>query len=179
MALKVKRQDWDGGRHTMLQSMCRYHGGVLSCQDRIRYTHTYTDSQYAAVAPRPSTMHPLVWAEPHQYLTYLCQACIYLSDTIAYHSAPQYTQIMYFYSLPVMYGDVLFMEVSSFEECPYLPCFSGYISCLRRCPQFRGVLIEGFHLPVMYYNYRVSCLWRCPHLKSVLIYLVSQGIYPV
>ena len=35
------------------------------------------------------------------------------------------------------------MEVSSFVECPYLPCFSGYISCLWRCPQFRGVLIEG------------------------------------
>ena len=48
------------------------------------------NTQSAAVAPRPSTTHPLLWVEQHkihQYTTYLCLA--YLHDTSLYYSAQQ------------------------------------------------------------------------------------------
>ena len=41
-------------------------------------------NQNAAVAPRPLTTHPLVWAEQHKHTTYLCQA--YLPDTSLHYS---------------------------------------------------------------------------------------------
>ena len=60
----------------------------------IRYFMVERFIEYAAITQRPLTTHPLVWAESHNYtsvlLLYLCQ--VYLPDTIAYHSTPQFPQ---------------------------------------------------------------------------------------
>ena len=72
----------------MVTMMITYH---LKSHQRKRYKRNVHNTQSAAVAHVPSTMHPCILIGRATYIhtseTYQCQA--YLTDTYSYHSAPQ------------------------------------------------------------------------------------------